>query len=182
MSSIYEKSVTKHSTELSIKVRSLSIGELQLLAKWLTDKVGEERAEKCDAVHFEVRGDGDDAELIAIVGAPATLVADSRPLLSVRDLLAIARNEQGGMFVASRLFRVMVARITKALGLSESPHFDEGDPIQILGVSVRGMDDVTPECIRVGGRDYVLTEGTTRVLPLPGRIMPSGRFVVVPGA
>jgi hypothetical protein len=169
MSSIYEKRVTKHWTEFSIKVRSLSIGELQLLTKWLIDNVGDERAEFADAVTFEVRGDGDDAELVASVPGRVREKSPGLPLVSMREIHAHAVEFNFAFRVNFLQGREMVERITHALGVATPGplKFEPGeDEVQIFGVPIRADSMVAPDCIRVGEQDYVLTRGSMQMIPL----------------
>lgn len=166
MSSIYERPVTRSWTEFSIKVRSLTIGELQLLARWLIDKVGEERAEVANAVRFEVRGDDDEAELVAIVDDQSSSPAAG--LVPMRDVLFFARRA-GGMKVAASQASVMMARIMTAVGHWPTMDVvaDPGDAIHLLGVLVEPDASVAPDCVRVVEQDYVLTAGSDRAYPMP---------------
>lgn len=178
MSSIYERQVTKSWTEYTIKVRSLSIGELQLLARWLIDKVGEERAEIANAVTFEVRGDDDEAELVALVERSSAAPESSLDMVSMHEVLEEARVTHG-MYVNSSQAKTMLARIWRALPMP-MPMPDERnegpfETVTLLGVPLLDGPSVGWDCVYVGHRIYLLTEGSTHAIRLPGALRLRGR-------
>jgi len=171
MSSIYESRVTRSWTEFAIKVRSLSISELQLLTRWLIDKVGGERAEIADAVTFEVRGDGDEVELVALVERSSAAPESSLDVVSMREVLEEARVTHG-MYVNSSQAKTMLARIWCALSMPMPDERKKGpfETVTLLGVPLLDGPSVGWDCVVVGHRVYLLTEGSTHAIRLPGAL------------
>jgi hypothetical protein len=172
VSNIYERPVTRSWTEFSIKVRSLTIGELQLLARWLINKVGEERAELANAVRFEVRGDDDEAELVAIVEDGSRRHGSFPARVAVTAVLDAARAE-GEARVNTVGALIMLDRIKQACGAVASDVRGSASEAVILGARLRTDQRVPPDCIRVGRTDYILVEGETDALALPGYLVSS---------